>query len=808
MKTKILFVSLLCALISVKSFSQAEGERYYYSLNKKIFLRKIDDKMIVSFQRNSAVDVKTRISSEKIVWQNDSIYILNIGNDRQKTLKSDLLQTKGVKSVHPMYAACGVEVGMTDEIVMKFHKDVSQQQIDEIHRKYQVRVKKTTDLYQVVTVPPNADALEIANQYQLSGLVEYSCPDFLVKAEKHQTIPTDPYFVNQFYLHNTGQSTIKSIRYIPVPDTIRRSGTPGADIRAPEAWDITKGSSDIIIAVIDEGVTFDHPDLPESRLVWLKGSNFGGGDTDDPYPYPTDNHNHGNACAGIIAASHNDEGIAGIAPNCKIMPVRLVLEYNNFSLYAEAITFAKNNGADILSCSWGFENYPNFPYNPKDRIPSPNLFPSITNAIKDATENGRGGKGCVVVFSAGNFANHAAGDPGFIGFPANVQIPGVLTVGASDRYDQQANYSPTSHPYKYFTQQGYYLIDINVDIVAPSSRVGFCTDSMAMKEGGEIWTIDIPGPTGDNPVGVSAYCPYPNNSSSLLPYFPDEDFPIWSLHYDAYTGYFGGTSAAAPQVAGVAALILSVNPNLTQQEVSDIIKLSARKTKEHTYTYQPSPILWDEKWNAQMGYGVLDAQAAVLQAQGYYTFFHHTMRSFVSPEDNDDKEISTCKEVLIQDVDLQGDVKFTVESGKRIVIKPPFKANPFGSNAAKFYAGINQNLCKSPKLQSSPPPEAQRASPAPTGIIQPVVREAFLAQNAPNPAREQTVIPYYIPESFHSASLLFTTVKGVRVKHIPIHKGGEGHATVSVSELPPGIYLYSLLVDGRVVATKRMHVLR
>ena len=115
MKKKLLIIGLICTSISSASFSQTNGQRYYYAFNEKVFLHEIGDRMVVSFQRNNAVDVKTRISSEKIVWQNDSIYILNIGNDRQKTLKSDLLQTKGVKSVQPMYEAGGV----TDKFIKK-----------------------------------------------------------------------------------------------------------------------------------------------------------------------------------------------------------------------------------------------------------------------------------------------------------------------------------------------------------------------------------------------------------------------------------------------------------------------------------------------------------------------------------------------------------------------------------------------------------------------------------------------------------------------------------------------------------------
>lgn len=790
MKKKLLFTLLLCTLISIESFSQAEGERYYYSLNKKIFLREIEDKMVVCFQSKHAEDVKARLQTERIEQQYEGIYIVNVAGNRKESLKRDLSQIKGVKSIQPMYRTySGVEVGITDEIVMKFHNNVSQQQIDELHSKHQVQIKETTGLWYLVIVPSQADALEIANQYQLSGLVEYCHPDFLAKIENYQTIPNDPYFENQFYLHNTGQSIIK-VKMNGSADIIR-SGAPGADIRAPEAWDITKGNSDIVVAVLDsDGFTHDHPDLPASRQVWLNGSDF----AENPpgnNPSTVENGNHANACAGIIAATHNNnEGIAGIAPNCKIMPVRIPSETTAPAItrVANAFRFAKNNGAHVISCSWGYEVNKNSSYG----FPEPDLFPEIVAAITEVTTQGREGKGCVVVFAASNSANHAAGDPGFVAFPANVQVPGVLTVGASDRYDQQANYSPTSVLGTTSNQI--------VDIVAPSNRAWFCTPSYGDDtEGNEIWTIDIPdGPNMGYPAGynppITSGCSYP------LRYIR---FPDWGTNYDAYTGYFGGTSAAAPQVAGVAALILSENPNLTQLEVSNIIKSSARKPAGYTYAYQIG-MLYNNTWNPQMGYGVLNAHAAVQGAKGNLLIEDLTLNN------GDPNTLqSSCGVVYIKDVTLQGNAKMTVLSSQRIVIKSPFKAAPTGDGY--FYARVipcSSISSLSSGLRSSPSPEVQHENPTFAEIIQPVIRDAFLAQNIPNPVREQTIIPYYIPESFRSASLLFTTAMGVPVKHIPVYTGGEGEAEVSVSELPPGIYLYSLLVDGRVVATKRMQVLR
>ena len=613
---KLLLVSLFCTLISGECFSQ----RYYYAFNEKRILNEVENKMIISFQRSGIDDVNTLINLSRIIWQNDSVCIVNVENARKETLRKDLIQIKGVKSVQSMYMNVdSLEMGITSEIVMKFNEDVSQQQIDELHKKHQVSVRKRTDLYYLVSVPNNVDALEVANQYQLSGLVKYSHPNFMANVEKHQTTPNDPYFVNQFYLHNTGQTMANG-----------KSGTSGADIRVPQAWDITKGSSDIIVAVLDEGVTSNHPDLPNNRQVRLNGSNFAATPPDND-PSPVGNNNHGNSCAGVIAASHNNEGVAGIAPNSKIMPIRIPFGNYPSSIYADAIRFAKNSGAHILSNSWG--------YGSSD----PNLFPDIVDAIEDATLTGRNGKGCVVVISAGNTASHVWGNSGTVNFPSNVNVAGVLTVGASDRYDQQANYSPTSNLNSPNNQI--------VDIVAPSHRAYSCQIST---ETFEAWTIDMPGNDGYNPVKSDDCGNLPVSGTYL---------PNSGTNYLAYTGHFGGTSCSCPQVSGVAALILSLNPTLTQQQVSNIVNSTARKAGG--YTYSTTSGISNGTWNSQMGRGVLNAYAAVQAVCLPVNFINQIVTA--------DTTVTSCGDINVQNVKVRNGAKLTLDAGGEVNIISDFE---------------------------------------------------------------------------------------------------------------------------------------
>jgi subtilisin family serine protease len=622
MRKSCFILMFLGILISMESFSQTKEKRYYYAYGEKNFLTEIPNKMLISCYATSE-EIKAKLKDiAETVWHNDSICLVTLdASQKKEALKNSLRQIKGIKSIQPLYLTDeGDELGVTDEIVLQFNKDVSQHEMDELHKKYQVAIKKVTDLYHLISIPVDADALEIANQYQLSGLVNFSHPNFIAKIELHRTIPADPYFVNQFYLYNTGQT---------MPDG--HSGTAGADINIPDAWDITKGNSDIIVAVLDQGVVANHPDLPNSRQVRLNGSNFGDGDVNNPSP--TGNDNHGNACAGIIAASQNNEGIAGIAPNCKIMPIRIFNSDDtgiSSTQLADAITFAKNNGAHILSNSWGYNSS------------NPNLYPVIKSAIEDATTTGRNGKGCVVVFAAGNTANHVSGSNGYITFPSNVNVSGVLTVGASDRYDQQSNYSPTSNLSSSYNQI--------VDIVAPSHKAYSCQIST---ETFEIWTIDMFLSAGYNPVK--------NSDCGSLPevgtYMPDS-----GVNYHAYTGYFGGTSASCPEVAGVAALILSLNPSLTQKQVADIIESTARKAGG--YSYQTTSGIPNGTWNSQMGHGVLDACAAIQTVCPTVDFINQDVTS--------DTTVTSCGNIHSENVYVNEYSKLTLDAAGKTRITSNF----------------------------------------------------------------------------------------------------------------------------------------
>ncbi len=359
------------------------------------------------------------------------------------------------------------------------------------------------------------NALDNANFFFESRNFEVAEPDLM--ADYFEQSPNDPLYSDQWGMQNTGQY----------------GGTVGIDVRAEEAWDITTGSRDVVVAVLDHGFEMNHPDLAGNTF----GTGFDTGSGTSPSQVLG---SHGTACAGIVSATQdNNTGVSGIAPNAQLMSISnaLFLSPTINQELADGINWAWLNGAEVISNSWGHNSL---------------ASALIDNAISNALNSGRGGLGTIVVFAAGN-------NNGSVIYPASSNSD-IITVGAMSQCAERKSFT-------------------SCDGEGWGSNYGPELDIMA--PGVKISTTDRQG----------------GNGYSLTD----------------YTASFNGTSSACPMVAGVAALILSVNPCLTHDEVEDIIEMSAQKVGSYTYTATGGRPNGD--WNNEMGYGLVDAEAAVIQAQ-------------------------------------------------------------------------------------------------------------------------------------------------------------------------------------------------
>jgi subtilisin family serine protease len=251
-----------------------------------------------------------------------------------------------------------------------------------------------------VKFPSHMSIDEAMQIFKNNPLVEYAEPNYVRYIKS--TIPNDTFFSYLWGLKNTGQSVNGT------------SGTSGDDIHATEAWDITKGNSTIVIAVIDSGVDYNHPDLASNISSSLR-YDFVNNDS-----YPMDANEHGTHVTGTIAASgNNGMGVTGISWTATIMPLRAVDAFGTISVSnnISAIDYAIGKGARIINASYGGYDYSQAEYE------------AISNA-KNA--------GILFVAAAGNESNNNDTMPIY---PASYNLDNIIAVAATDQNDNLADFS-------------------------------------------------------------------------------------------------------------------------------------------------------------------------------------------------------------------------------------------------------------------------------------------------------------------------------------------------------------------------------
>ena len=391
----------------------------------------------------------------------------------------------------------GPEKGYDHEALVRFKPGVSEERIQAIaarlHDRVEDEIESVNGLVAVEDLS-GEQSEQIVRDYASLEEVEYAEPNEVIRAEPLEASsirarfvssdtdggPNDPLLTEQWGLINTGQ----------------REGKAQADISALAAWSKTHGSQKVVVAVLDSGVDYTHPDLmnniwhrpPDMEMYFDRQlgviDDFDGFSAVESARDPMDENGHGTHCAGIVGAEgDNNEGIAGVNWRVEIMPLKFMGKggFGTTKDAIEAINYVIQRKADgvnvrVISASWG----------------SRQKSKALEDAIRKAGESD-----ILFVAAAGNDSEDADRTPHY---PANYQLPNVVSVAALDRRDQLASFS------NYGAK--------NVHVAAP---------------GKEILSTWLDG---------------------------------------AYEEH-SGTSMATPFVAGVAALVLSVEPNLTVKELRE-----------------------------------------------------------------------------------------------------------------------------------------------------------------------------------------------------------------------------------------------
>ena len=281
------------------------------------------------------------------------------------------------------------------ELLVKFKENVSAEEISDTHRKLGGKVKSTISGLNVQVIEVNKGVGEMMSAYAKSGRVEYAEPDYIA-----YPLTNDVYFNRQWGMNNTGQQTCN------MAGDICTTGTPDADIDAPEAWNITTGNSAIKIAILDSGIDQNHPDLMNKVVA---NANFSDSNTVD------DLYGHGTHVAGIAAATTgNDTGVAGVGYQAVLMNGKVLNDtgYGAYSWIANGITWAADGGAKVINLSVGNGQ---------------------RSSTLEAAVNYAWNKGAVVVAAAGNSANPSKTYPAY--------YTNCIAVAATNNNDVMASFS-------------------------------------------------------------------------------------------------------------------------------------------------------------------------------------------------------------------------------------------------------------------------------------------------------------------------------------------------------------------------------
>lgn len=441
-----------------------------------------------------------------------------VAADEMAGLRAQAESLPGLMAVSPVYyreGAAGARMALTGRLIVSFAAGVDQGRVQEaeaalgLARLKAFPYRENTFLYQA---PDVGAVIGLANRLAENGLVRYAYPEWVRPLVK-RAAPNDPLFSQQWSFFNTGAL----------------GGVAGADANITPAWALGYLGRGVTVAIVDDGLYIDHPDLAPNVDPALC-HDFVDEDADPSAGY------HGTECGGVAAARGNNLlGLAGAAYLADLAGLRMLDLYGVDSVTAEALSH-ENGQIDVYSCSWG-------PWDSGNHTEGPG--PLTLDALEASVTQGRGGLGNIYPWAGGN-GNQSHDDANYDGY---VNSRFTIGVAASDISGQQS----------YYSEPGACIL-----VNAPSS-------------GG------VAGVVSTTPTG--------------------------------YTSTFGGTSAAAPLVAGVVALMLEANPQLTWRDVHQILAKTAEKNDPANPDWAVNGAGLDV--SHAYGFGRVDAEAAVAAALGW-----------------------------------------------------------------------------------------------------------------------------------------------------------------------------------------------
>ena len=292
------------------------------------------------------------------------------------------------------------QFSVAGEMTVQFVPDLDKAECERVIREFgsTIITEQRTPGYYTISIPEGKGLYEAIRDLNEEPLVWFS-EESMLGFNDHLFVPNDPRYNSQWHLNNTGQDA---------------GGTPGADIHAEEAWDITTGDPNVIMVIIDTGGDIDHPDLapnlyPQGGEDW----NFAEGANTNP----NDTSGHGTSCSGLACGvGDNGVGVAGVCMDCRWIPLKINLGSGQNQNRADAINYAvsfQNANPDlrlVLSNSWRM---------------SSGSFAAVEAACQNAADND-----VPILVASGN-------GNGAVDFPA--KYASTLAIGASSPCDERKN---------------------------------------------------------------------------------------------------------------------------------------------------------------------------------------------------------------------------------------------------------------------------------------------------------------------------------------------------------------------------------